>query len=134
MFAPYKSQASVYSSVHLQTAVDGADPHRLVGLLLDGATSAIASAINALERGDIAAKGRAISRAVGIIDEGLRATLDRHAGGQIAATLDNLYACVLLRLTEANVRNDGALLRQCAQLLAPLREAWSAIAPQPVAA
>lgn len=134
MFAPYKSNASAYSHVHLQTAVDGADPHRLVALLLDGAMGAIASAVNAMERRDIAAKGQAISRAVGIIDEGLRATLDRQAGGPVAQTLDDLYACVLLRLTEANLRNDAALLRQCSALLAPLREAWSAIKPQPMAA
>jgi flagellar protein FliS len=49
-------------------------------------------------------------------------------------TLNDLYACVLLRLTQANLNNDPALLRECLQLLAPLRDAWAAIRPQPLAA
>lgn len=134
MFAPYKSHANVYSNVHAETSVQSADPHRLIGLLLDGAISAIASAINAMERGDIAAKGRAISRAVGIVDEGLRCALDLQSGGQVAVTLNDLYSCVLMRLIQANLHNDSARLRECTELLAPLRDAWNAIKPQPMAA
>lgn len=134
MFAPFKAQASAYSNIHVETSVSEADPHRLVSMLLDGALTAIASAISALERGDIAAKCKAISHAVRILDEGLRAALDKQAGGQVAATLDDLYSCVIVRLTEANVRNDAGLLRECSQLLAPMRDAWNSIKPQPLAA
>ena len=70
MFAPHRSHAHAYSAVHIETGVHGADPHQLITLLLDGALSAIATAFNAIERGDMPAKGRAISRAVGIVDEG----------------------------------------------------------------
>lgn len=134
MFAPYRSQASAYSAVHVETGVQGADPHQLVSLLLDGALTAIGNAHSAIERGDIAAKGRAIRRAVGIVDEGLRGALDRAAGGEVAATLHDLYTCVLLRLTQANLHNDVGALRECAALLAPVRDAWQAIRPQPIAA
>jgi len=134
MFAPHKSHANAYSQVHVETGVESADPHQLVKLLLDGALSAMAVAHNAMERGDIAAKGRAIGRAVSIVDEGLRAALDMKAGGQVAITLHDLYSCVLLRLTEANLKNDPALLRECSELLAPMRDAWNAIKPQRIAA
>lgn len=134
MFAPFKPQASAYSNIHVETSVSDADPHRLVSMLLDGALTAIASAVSAIERGDIAAKCKAISHAVRIIDEGLRAALDKQAGGQVAATLDDLYSCVIVRLTEANVRSDAGLLRECSQLLAPMRDAWNSIKPQPLAA
>jgi flagellar protein FliS len=134
MFAPYKSHANAYSQVHVDTSVEGADPHQLVKLLLDGALGAMAVAHNAMERGDLCAKGRAIGRAVSIIDEGLRGTLDMKAGGQVAVTLHDLYSCVLLRLTEANLRNDTAVLRECSELLMPLRDAWQAIRPQRLAA
>jgi flagellar protein FliS len=90
--------------------------------------------VNALERGDIPAKGKAVAHAASIIDEGLRGVLDMKAGGQVAATLNDLYGCVLLRLTEANVRNDAAMLRGCAELLQPMRDAWFAIKPQRIAA
>jgi flagellar protein FliS len=134
MFAPFKPQASAYSSIHVETGIDAADGHQLVVMLLDGAMGAIAAAVSALERGDIPAKCKAVSKAAGIVDEGLRGALNMDAGGEVAATLHNLYSCVLLRLTDANVRNDAALLRECNQLLAPLRDAWVAIKPQRMAA
>ena len=134
MFAPHQSQAHAYSAVQNETAVQGADPHQLIELLLEGALSAIAAAHGAIERGDMAAKGRGISRAVGIVDEGLRGALDPKAGGTVAATLDDLYACVLLRLTQANVNNDSVLLRECSSLLLPLRDAWRDIKLQRLAA
>ena len=134
MFAPYKSQANAYSKVHAETGVESADPHQLVNLLLEGALSAIAVAHNAIERGDVQAKCRAINRAVGIVEDGLRGALDLQAGGQVAVTLHDLYSCVLLRLTQANLKNDTAALRECSALLTPLRDAWASIRPQRIAA
>lgn len=129
MFPTYPPRAGLYSQTQAEIGVEGADPHRLVQLLLDGAASAIASACGAIERGDLPAKSRAIGRAVGIVDEGLRNALDLERGGSVAAALHALYTCVLVRLTQANCNNDGALLRECSRLLAPVREAWSAIRP-----
>ena len=134
MFAAFKSQANAYSKIHMETGVESADPHQLIVLLLDGALSAIAAAHNAIERGDVPAKGRAIGRAVGIVEDGLRGALNLQDGGQVAQTLYELYSCVLLRLTSANIKNDLAALRECRELLTPLRDAWSAIKPQPIAA
>jgi flagellar protein FliS len=134
MFAPFKSHASAYSNVLVETGVQGADPHQLVSMLLDGALTAIAGAISALQRGDIPAKCKAVSKAVAIVEEGLRGALDMQAGGQLAVTLHDLYSCVLLRLTRANLQNDAALLRECSQLLAPVRDAWTAIKPERIAA
>ena len=134
MFAPFKQQANAYSNIHVETGVQGADAHQLGAMLLDGALTAIATAVVALERGDIAAKCQAVSKAAAIVDEGLRGALDMKNGGQVAATLQDLYSCVLLRLTTANVKNDAAMLRECSQLLAPLRDAWSSIKPQKIAA
>ena len=134
MFAMHRSQARAYSTIHVETGVASADPHRLVELLIDGALEALAEAVVALQRRDLPAKGRAITRAVSIIDEGLRGGLDRERGGAVAAQLDTLYTCVTHRLTQANLKNDLALLNECRGLLMPLREAWQAIRPQAVAA
>ncbi len=134
MFATHRSHAYTYNAVQMETGVAGADPHRLVELLLEGALSAIAEAYSAIERGDMPAKGRAISRAVGIVDEGLRGSLDLKVGGAVAVTLNDLYGCVLLRLTQANLKSDRAILRECADLLNPLHDAWRRIKPQRLAA
>jgi flagellar protein FliS len=134
MFGPHRSQSSFYSRVQVDTGVIGADPHRLVSMLFDGALAAIARAQGAIERGDIAAKGQAIGQAVSIVEEGLRGALDMGRGGEVAASLDELYACVLYRLTRANATNDATLLHECATLLAPVHEAWNSVRSQVVPA
>ena len=134
MFAPFKHQAQAYNSIHVETGVQGADSHQLVTMLLDGALAAIAAAVAALERGDVPGKCKAVSKAVNIVDEGLRGALDMQAGGQVAITLHDLYSCVLLRLTQANIKNDAVMLRECSDLLAPMRDAWASIRPQRIAA
>ena len=88
MFAPHTSSrnasnalAGAYHTVGVETGVDGASPHRLVAMLFEGFGDALAKARTAMSRREIEAKGKAISRAVRIVDEGLRANLDI-AGGR----------------------------------------------------
>ena len=133
MFQPYKSQATAYSRVYVETGVESAGPHQLVSLLIDGALSAIATAHRAIDQRDLDGKVRAIRRATGIVEEGLLGTLDMDQGGEVARTLENLYRCVLLRLTNALAKNDTAQLRECSDLLTPLRDAWYAIGPKRLA-
>jgi flagellar protein FliS len=83
-----------------------------------------------MRNGDIATKNRALGKAVRIVEEGLRASLDLNAGGKLARDLHELYGYVALRLTRANLRNDEKALEECAGLLQPLREAWTAIQPR----
>jgi flagellar protein FliS len=76
-----------------------------------------------------AEKGAALSRAVRIVEEGLRAGLDLNAGGSLARDLDDLYLYLTRRLTMANLRDDEAALDECRRLVLPLQEAWAAIGP-----
>ena len=84
----------------------------------------------ALRAGPVEVKGRALSRAARIVDEGLRAALDLRGGGELAADLHALYGYLTMRLTAANLRNDESLIDECQRLLAPLQDAWRAIGPQ----
>lgn len=122
--------AGAYHQVGVQTMVHGASAHGLVALLFDGFVAAVHRAKGAIRQADVAAKGQAIGHAVRIVDEGLKAALDLKAGGKLAADLSDLYAYVCLRLMQANLNSDEAALDECLRLLAPLREAWQAIAPQ----
>ena len=125
-----KTSATFYREVSASTALDGASPHKLVSLLYAALASQIAGARGALARHDIAEKGRAISHAVRIIDEGLNAPLDMTAGGAIAANLHDLYDYMVRTLTMANLRNDDVALGECARLVETLREGWDGIAAQ----
>jgi flagellar protein FliS len=122
--------SQLYSRVGVETSVVDASPHKLVALLFDGLFESIARAKAALAAGSVQVKGAEIGRAVRIVDEGLRASLDLRSGGALASDLQALYDYVTVRLTQANLRNDAAALDECAALLQPLREAWTSIAPQ----
>lgn len=124
------SLASTYARVGAETGTTDASPHKLIAMLFDGFDDALARARGALASGQVEAKCRAISHAVRIVEEGLRAGLDMKSGGALAADLSTLYTYVSLRLTQANLHNDPAALDECAQLLAPVRSAWTDIAPR----
>lgn len=128
MFTSVNSRAaSAYRRVAAETAVQGADPHQLVGLLFDALLQSIANARGAMARGDIPAKGAALGKAVRIIEEGLKAGLNLQQGGEIAANLHQLYGYSVLRLTQANLRNDIAALEEVVRLIEPVAESWKLI-------
>jgi len=122
--------AKAYRQVALETGVDAASPHQLVLMLIDGFQDSLAQARGAITARDIETKGRAIGRAVRIIEEGLRAGLNQEAGGSLAGSLDALYHYITVRLTQANSANDIAALEECSRLIEPVRSAWVAIGAQ----
>lgn len=117
-----------YAKVGLETSTMGASPHQLIQMLFDGARSALAIARHGIERHDLAEKGRAITRAMTIVGEGLRGSLDLARGGEVAANLDALYAYMEAELIAANLHNDARRIEAIDGLLASLQSAWSEIA------
>lgn len=127
MFGP-RSAATAYAKVDLESRVNSANQHQLIQMLYDGAILSVAQAVTALERRDVAAKGVAVSRAISIIEDGLRASLDPDQGGALAHSLDGLYEYMSQRLLLASLRNDAAGFQEVKQLMNELREAWASIA------
>jgi flagellar secretion chaperone FliS len=145
MFGSMKNGASAYAKVGVETGVLAANPHKLIVMLFDGALVAVATAIEQMKNKDIPGKGMSISKAIMIIDNGLRASLDKNVGGEIAANLDALYEYMSHRLLVANLNNQPEVLEEVHRLLSELKSAWDAIgstvntvpptelAPKPVA-
>ncbi len=129
MFGTMQRGVGAYAKVGLETGVASASPHKLIVMLYDGALVSILSGISNMKAGNVAAKGAAISKAINIVDNGLRAALDKKAGGEIAQNLDALYEYVSARLLKANLSNEPAILEEVHALLADLRDAWNAIDP-----
>lgn len=128
MFTSVNSRAAAaYKRIGAETSVQAASPHQLVGLLYDALLQSITVAKAALQRGDIAAKGTAIGKSVRIIEEGLKAGLNLELGGEIAANLHQMYTYSVMRLTQANVRNDVAALEEVSRLIEPVADAWKQI-------
>ena len=130
MFGSYSSnRASAYSKVGVETGVSAADPHKLILMLFDGAILAVSAASTAMAQKDIAAKGQAASKAIEIITNGLKASLDTNAGGELAERLAALYDYMGERLLYANLHGNPAALDEVSSLLHGLREAWQEITP-----
>lgn len=119
-----------YAKIEVESGVHAADPHKLIAMLYQGALLAIANAKNAMLRKDIPAKGAAISQAILIIEEGLRASLDKNVGGELAMNLDALYGYMCMRLLHANLKNDMGALDEVARLLGEIKGAWDGIREQ----
>lgn len=125
------SPAQAYRIVGAHTAVDGAGPAQLIVLLFDALAEAVAGAERALQQKDVQAKGRAIARALRLIDEGLMPAVDLKHGGRLAQDLRELYQYVVRRLTQANLRNDAHALADCRKVIDPLHAAWRELAARP---
>jgi flagellar protein FliS len=133
MFGSVQKGANAYASVGLETGVSSASPHKLIVMLFDGALTTLSIALTEMHARNIAAKGRAISKAIRIIEEGLRASLDKSAGGEIAGNLDSLYEFISGRLVQANLENKPEYIAEAQRLLGELRGAWLAIDPEAAA-
>lgn len=123
--------ARAYARVGIESAVMSATPQQLLTMLFDGAKAAIGMARHHMAQRDIVAKGNAISKAVSIIDSGLKASLDAEAGGsagaELAANLAALYDYINQRLLFANLHNDPAMLDEAERLLENIASAWREI-------
>jgi flagellar protein FliS len=110
-----------------------ASPHQLIVMLFDGAIASIRTARIHLEAGHMAEKGRAISRAMDIVNNGLAAALDSEQGGEIAERLQSLYDYITRLLLNANLRRDVDSLNQAENLLEEIASAWRDIGDQAAA-
>lgn len=124
MFSQGHAGASAYARVGVETGVMGANPHRLILMLYQGARQAITRARMHLEQGNIGPRGESIGKALDIITRGLQASLNLEVGGEIAQRLDALYTYMGRRLLQANLEQSDAMLAEVDGLLATLEEAW----------
>ena len=116
-----------YANLVVETGVASASPQQLIIMLYDGAIQSLRAAKIGIMNRQPANKGREISKAISIIDEGLRAALDVEAGGEIAQNLLDLYDYMSDRLLLANLKNDVKMLVEVARLLLDLKGAWEAL-------
>lgn len=120
---------SQYEQVSIQEAVNGASPHRLIQMLMEGALKRMAEAKGAIQRGDVVAKGTAIGKAISIIG-GLRDSLNMDVSGGLSERLDGLYEYMVSVLVNANVSNDPTGIDEVAQLMITVKSGWDQIAEE----
>lgn len=125
-----KHGVSAYAQVGLESHLAGASPHQLITMLFDGAHNAILRAKIFFDNGNIAKRGQMISKAINIVDNGLRAALDHEKGKEIAYDLDRLYEFISFTLLQSNLHNDPDKLMVADKILMDIAETWKSINPQ----
>ncbi|NEX16944.1 MAG: flagellar protein FliS [Halochromatium sp.] len=128
--AAYGRGAGAYARVGVESGVMSASPHQLIVMLFDGALASIRAARIHMQGGNIAEKGKAISKALDIINNGLAAALDAERGGEIAERLASLYDYIARLLLAANLHNDEKSLNEAETLLEDVAAAWREIGEQ----
>lgn len=116
-----------YQRVGVESGVASADSHKLILMLFEGSISALSRAKQEISRNNIAAKGEMISKAISIIDNGLKASLDISVGGEIANNLQALYEYMTRQLLIANIQNSIGIINEIIELLSQLQLAWGSI-------
>ncbi|ORM78594.1 MULTISPECIES: flagellar export chaperone FliS [Pantoea] len=117
-----------YAKIGVESAVMSATSPQLMTLLFDGAISAVVRARLFMQDGNIPGKGNAISKAINIIEAGLKQGLDEASGDELTLNLIGLYSYMVRRLVEANIRNDVPALEEVETLLRNIADAWKEVA------
>jgi flagellar protein FliS len=108
----------------IETRVLAATPMELIEILFDAAVESVMEARRHLAEGRIAERGRAVTKAVEILNE-LSRSLDHSAGGELSARLASLYDYIAQRLLDANFRQADDGMAEAESLLRTLLEGWS---------
>ncbi len=112
---------------HGPEQVMAADPVTLVAMLYDKAVLSLKAAVQAIHKDEIEVRWKNSHRAQEIINH-LFTTVDLEKGGEIASNLEALYAYMLQRLLDVDVKNDARAAEEVIELLEPLRASWSELA------
>jgi flagellar secretion chaperone FliS len=111
-----------------QVATQTASPGQLIVMLYEGAINSLERAMKGFEMDDPLEVNLTVhnnvTHAQDIILE-LNSSLNMTAGGDFATTMRRLYDYMDDRLTESNLRKDPAGVREVANRLIVLRDAWT---------
>lgn len=122
--------SKAYARIDLESQLAGASPHQLISMLFDSALNAVLRAKIYFENGNIPKRGEMISKAINIIDNGLRTSLDHDKGKDIAQDLESLYDYMSRTLLQANLRNSPSDLTSVCEILTNLATTWKEIEPK----
>ncbi len=120
-----------YAKIGVESAVMSASQQQLVIMLFDGALSALVRARLFLQDGNLEGKGLSLSKAINIIENGLKVGIDETSSDELTQNLFALYAYMVRRLLQANLRNDVSAIEEVENLLRNIADAWKDVAQMP---
>ena len=122
MYAAKGTQA--YAQIGVESAVMSASQQQLVTMLFDGVLSALVRARLFMQDNNQQGKGVSLSKAINIIENGLRVSLDEESKDELTQNLIALYSYMVRRLLLANIRNDVSAVEEVETLMRNIADAW----------
>ncbi|SNY55525.1 flagellar export chaperone FliS [Pantoea sp. GL120224-02] len=122
-----QSGATAYARLGVESAVMSASQNQLVVMLFDGALSALIRARLFMQEGNVEGRGMSLSKAINIIENGLKQGLVGHEDDELADNLHSLYDYMVRRLISANVHSDLAAVEEVENLLRNIADAWKEV-------
>lgn len=122
MYAAKGTQA--YAQIGVESAVMSASQQQLVTMLFDGVLSALVRASLFMQDNNQQGKGVSLSKAINIIENGLRVSLDEESKDELTQNLIALYSYMVRRLLQANLRNDVSAVEEVEALMRNIADAW----------
>jgi flagellar protein FliS len=113
-------------------ALEGASGVELTIALYDGIVRFMHSAIEAVDRGDVAQRRYAVKRAMDIVIH-LQATLKMDVGGKPAEALAEFYIAMFALMLQGSQANSREKFEQVIACVKNVREAWMQAAQSPEA-
>lgn len=105
------------------TQVQSASKEKILLMLYEGAIKFMKLALKAIDEKDIAGRGLNIGRAFDIVNE-LNNTLNHEVGGEVAASLEQLYMFVNDQLTKSNATGQRKPLEDALKVFETLYSGW----------
>jgi len=121
------SGTQAYAKVGVESAVMSASNDQLITLLFDGALSALVRARLFMQDGNTIKQGESLSKAINIIDNGLKLGLDENSEDELTQNLLGLYRYMVHRLVRANIDNDVQIIEEVEALLRNIADAWKEV-------
>ncbi|EEW1737179.1 flagella export chaperone FliS [Escherichia coli] len=118
------SGSKAYTQIGVESAVMSASQQQLVTMLFDGVLSALVRARLFMQDNNQQGKGVSLSKAINIIENGLRVSLDEESKDELTQNLIALYSYMVRRLLQANLRNDVSAVEEVETLMRNIADAW----------
>lgn len=120
--------ARAYAATEAFTGVNASDPGQLIVLVYQRVFDHLNKGKKALEDGGYGIES--FTKAHDLIQQGLLACLDYETGGEVAQSLGAVYEWSLRELIAARSAKSPERIQEIINVLTPLYEAWSALAPK----
>jgi flagellar protein FliS len=124
-----RKNVKAYQNVNIKSTMAAADPHQIISMMYNGLLESLAQAKGAIERKDLENKSKLLTKAVSII-QALQNSLDSESEPVISKNFNELYSHCIMRINDASLSLDIAMIDEVVTFIAPLRDAWQQMPEQ----